>query len=150
MIKNQGCGRMYCVIERCGRIDDSYTAYCSKHGKSHHVICGEGNSLCPVCRANNHKQKRNQSLQIDVKKDDKTLSNLSSRGQRSQITKGYRLREVPEEADNQHPADTFIRLNDVLGMFKNRKITKTTLKQREHINQHLKKLIKYQNLKEGK
>jgi hypothetical protein len=47
--------------------------------------------------------------------------------------------------DNQHPADAYVRLNDVLGMFKNRRQTKTKLIQRQHIIFHLNKLKRYGN-----
>lgn len=31
-------GEMYCAIEGCGIVDESHTAYCSKHGRSPHRI----------------------------------------------------------------------------------------------------------------
>jgi len=29
---------MYCAVEGCGRIDETYTAYCIKHGRSLHKM----------------------------------------------------------------------------------------------------------------
>ncbi len=48
----KGCGKMYCAIEGCGKIDESHTAYCVKHGRSTHQICGE-NGLCFECEKRN-------------------------------------------------------------------------------------------------
>ena len=45
----KGCGKMYCAIEGCGKIDESHTAYCIEHGRSVHNICGE-NGLCSKCK----------------------------------------------------------------------------------------------------
>lgn len=49
MTTKQGCGRMFC--KDCGNIDDTHTAYCSVHGRSYHLICGERKEhLCPSCK----------------------------------------------------------------------------------------------------
>jgi len=58
------------------------------------------------------------------------------------LEKGKKTAIIP---DNQHPADAYVRLNDVLGLFKNRRLTKTRVRQREHIIQHLNKLKRYGN-----
>ncbi len=47
----KGCGKMYCAIEHCGRIDESHSAYCSEHGRSSHKICGLDKNLCDQCKA---------------------------------------------------------------------------------------------------
>ncbi len=47
----KGCGKMYCAIEGCGRIDESHSAHCVKHNRSPHNICGE-NGLCFECNPN--------------------------------------------------------------------------------------------------
>lgn len=49
-----GCGKMYCAIiddetgKVCGEIDNSHSAYCIKHGRSTHKICGD-EGLCLDC-----------------------------------------------------------------------------------------------------
>ncbi len=45
----KGCGKMYCAIDGCGEIDDSHSAYCYKHHRSPHSICGE-RGLCEECQ----------------------------------------------------------------------------------------------------
>ncbi len=37
----KGCGKMYCSVEGCGEIDEGHNAYCIKHIRSPHRICGE-------------------------------------------------------------------------------------------------------------
>ena len=44
----KGCGKMYCIIEGCEEIDESHSAYCLKHQRSSHMICGE-KGLCSKC-----------------------------------------------------------------------------------------------------
>ncbi len=34
-------GDMYCAVEGCRIVDESHTAYCSKHGRSYHKIKGD-------------------------------------------------------------------------------------------------------------
>ncbi len=56
--EKKGCGKMYCAVEGCGKIDESHTAYCSEHSRSFHKICGEKSGisgeimLCPECSLN--------------------------------------------------------------------------------------------------
>ena len=45
-----GCRKMFCFIEGCGKIDETHTAYCIKHGRSPHRICGESEYLCKDCK----------------------------------------------------------------------------------------------------
>jgi hypothetical protein len=49
MTTKQGCGQMFCKL--CGYVDETHTAYCSNHGRSYHLICGESKkNLCPSCK----------------------------------------------------------------------------------------------------
>lgn len=54
----KGCKKMFCSI--CGAIDNDFSAYCIKHGRSPHAICGEQISdngisgvvvLCKNCKS---------------------------------------------------------------------------------------------------
>lgn len=46
---SKGCGKMFCAIEGCNEIDESHTAYCVRHQRSTHMICGE-NWQCQSCK----------------------------------------------------------------------------------------------------
>ncbi len=55
----KGCGKMFCAIEGCNEIDESHTAYCVRHQRSTHMICGE-NWQCNSC-----KKKRGLAIPYD-------------------------------------------------------------------------------------
>lgn len=37
-------GEMYCAVEGCGRVDETHTAHCLKHGRSVHKIKKDGST----------------------------------------------------------------------------------------------------------
>ena len=53
--EKKGCGKMYCAIEGCGRVDETHTAHCIIHNRSLHKICGE-NGYCKDCKEEEKQQ----------------------------------------------------------------------------------------------
>ncbi|KKN67015.1 hypothetical protein LCGC14_0465690 [marine sediment metagenome] len=51
MRETKGCGKMFCLV--CDEEDKLHSAYCSKHQRSTHYICGEDNKgaiqICDKC-----------------------------------------------------------------------------------------------------
>ena len=51
---------MVCAVDGCGEVDESHSAYCVKHGRSHHkmIIINEGDAL--------HESKDDNNVKEDV------------------------------------------------------------------------------------